>query len=368
MNIDESVALTQTQLTSEGKSMGDLLAKFRPQVSPILINDSAWQNILDCARSLPISMGAQPFGFELPLHTHTPIADFGATLESGNCAASVIQRRTQIDKNDAVANALARLFKKMDTKGSQLRDIVGHKLMLEFDIGSAEVGTSSFPGIFLRPDLQPIAGPKDRAEDIRTVSEALAAAVGWELSDTQFEVMSRVCQAQPEDVRMDTFGIFPARSPAIRLGIMGFQSRKDISEFLKTTEWPGCVSTVDSIIARFKERTPIITGLNIDATKNSLGPTLGVTFTIKQRYTNNSRYWLDDPGDWNPILRVLSEEELIVDKKIQALAGWVVKPTMLFGRAGRYFLLRGIHHIKLVICDGRLSGAKAYVFLVLAAT
>ena len=39
---------------------------------------------------------------------------------------------------------------------------------------------------------------------------------------------------------------------------------------------------------------------------------------------------------------------------------------MLYGKTGRYVLLRGIHHIKLVISGNKLRKAKAYVFMVLS--
>ncbi len=348
--------------------MKDLLEHFRGLISSVFIDDSAWLNILDCAHSLPITAGAQPFGFEFPLHIRTQNADFGATLESETSAAEFIQRRARSNRNDEVANALNRLFKEMDAKKSQLRNIVGHKLMLEFDIGTKRMGASSFPGMFLRPDQHPIVGSEDRFDDVRMVAESLSNAVGWQISGSQLETLRNVYIAQPDAVRTDSIGIFPARSQAIRLGIMGFESCEAICEFLEKTAWPGCSSSIASIVTRFRERMQFSkAGLNVDVEENSLGPTLGLTFIVKQRYTNHPRYWLDGPGEWDPFLNALRQEELIVPEKIQALGDWVVKPSSLFGRSGRFILLRGIHHIKLVIRNGKLNGAKAYVFLVLSA-
>ena len=39
---------------------------------------------------------------------------------------------------------------------------------------------------------------------------------------------------------------------------------------------------------------------------------------------------------------------------------------MLFAKSGGYVLLRGIHHIKLVMSENRLREVKAYVFMVLS--
>ena len=179
--------------------------------------------------------------------------------------------------------------------------------------------------------------------------------------------VERVYLAQPEDTRMDSFGVFPSRSRAIRLAIMGFKSQQELCSYLGNAGWPGQVSAVDSVITRFKDRANIVRhGANIDVLEDGVGPTLGLTLIVKQRYTKDSRYWLDGLTDWDPFLEALRHEDLVVPEKLAALAGWVSKPTTLFGKSGRYVLLRGIHHIKLVISGNQLRQAKAYVFMVLS--
>ena len=92
MDIDDAVALTQDRLAEEGGTMGELLGHFRDRVSPVLIGDLEWERILECARELPVTMGALPFGFELPLHARAPVADFGASLASGTRPAAFFSR------------------------------------------------------------------------------------------------------------------------------------------------------------------------------------------------------------------------------------------------------------------------------------
>ena len=187
------------------------------------------------------------------------------------------------------------------------------------------------------------------------------------MSDAERENVERVYLAQPADTRMDSFGIFPSRSRAIRLAIMGFKSQPEICSYLENAGWPGRISAVESVIARFRERANIVrTGANIDVREDGLGPTLGLTLIVKQRYTKDSRYWLDGLTDWDPFLEALSQEDIVVPEKLAALAGWVSKPTALFAKSGHYILLRGIHHIKLVVSGNRLREAKAYVFMVLS--
>ena len=252
-------------------------------------------------------------------------------------------------------------------KISPLRDIVGRKLMLEYDIGSAQGGERSLPGLFLRPGERPIMGGCGQADDVATVVDALVSCLGWETNDATRENVRRVYLAQPDDTRMDSFGVFPSRSRAIRLAIMGFKSGRETCSYLEDTGWPGETSAVDSVIARFRERANIVrVGVNIDVREEGVGPTLGLTLIVKQRYTKESRYWLDGLTDWDPFLKALSHEDLVVPEKLEALAGWVSKPTPLFAKSGRYVLLRGIHHMKLVISENRLRKAKAYVFMVLS--
>lgn len=367
MEIDEAVTRTQDLLAKEGGTMGELLVHFRNRVSPVLIGDREWKRVLQCAGRLPVTMGALPFGFELPLHERRPEADFGASLASGTRAGAFFEERARAEKTDETAKAVERLFREMESDHSPLRDIVGRKLMLEYDIGSAAGDEPAHPGIFLRPGERPIIGG-GQLNDVRTVVEALVACVGWEMSDAQQESLERVCLAQPEDTRMDSFGVFPSRSRAIRLAIMGFKSQQEICSFLEGTGWPGRISAVEAVISRFRQRANIVrSGANIDVEEDGLGPTLGLTLIVKQRYTKDSRYWLDGLTDWDPFLHALSHEDLVVEEKLRALAGWVSKPAILFGKAGRYVLLRGIHHIKLVISGNRLQKVKAYVFLVLSA-
>ena len=56
--------------------MGDLLGHFRNRISPILVGDPEWERVLECAGKHPITMGALPFGFELPLHERRPEGGF----------------------------------------------------------------------------------------------------------------------------------------------------------------------------------------------------------------------------------------------------------------------------------------------------
>lgn len=367
MEIDGAITLTQDRLAEEGATMGELLGQFRNRISPVLIGEQEWERILACASELPITMGALPFGFELPLHESRPEADIGVSLASGTRTAEYFEQRARGDKTDETANAIGRLFSEMESDKSRLREIVGRKLMLEYDIASERQNALSQPGMFLRPGERPILAGGGQQNDVGTVVDALVSCVGWNRIEAERENVERVYRAQPEDTRMDSFGVFPSRSRTVRLAIMGFAGQQAVREFLGNLGWPGQVSAVDGVISRFNERVNIVkTGVNIDVQEEGLGPTLGITPIVKQRYTKDSRYWLDGLTDWQPVLQALRHEDLVVPEKLDALADWISKPTRLFAKSGSFVLLRGIHHVKLVISGDQLEKVKAYVFMVLS--
>ena len=368
MDIDQAVILTQDRLAQEGGNMGELLGHFRNRISPVLIGDKEWERVLACARNLPITIGALPFGFELPLHEPGPEADFGVSLASGTRTAAFFERRASARRSDEAAKSVVRLFREMDAEESPLREIAGRKLMLEYDIGSAGGRAQPHPGVFLRPGERPIIGAAGQVDDVATLVDALVFCVGWERNEAERENVKRVYLAQPGDTRLDSFGVFPSRPRTIRLAVMGFKSQQELSAYLEDMAWPGRIPAVESVISRFRERANIVrSGVNIDVRDTGVGPTLGLTLIVKQRYTKDSRYWLDGLTDWDPFLEALRHEEIVVPAKLAALRGWVSLPTPLFGKSGRYVMLRGIHHIKLVMSQNQLRQAKAYVFMVLSA-
>ena len=367
MDILEAIALTQDRLAEEGASMGELLGHLRGGISPALIGEREWERVLDCAKDLPITMGAQPFGFELPLHDARPVADMGVSLASGNRSGDFFAERAGDDKTDATAAIVQRLCERMEDPNSPLREIVGRKMILEYDIGSAPDGRASLPGLFLRPNERTLFSGAGLQDDVGTVVDALVSCIGWEPSAAERQNAERVYRAQPEDTRLDSFGAFPSRERTIRLALMGFKTQRDLCAFLESLEWPGQVAAVEAVMSRFKERADIERiGANVDVRASGLGPTLGLTPIVKQRYTNDSRAWIDGLTDWQPTLEALRHEDLVVAEKIQALAEWVSKPTTLYAKTGPFIMLRGIHHIKLVIAGDWLEKAKAYVYMVLS--
>ena len=368
LDIDKAVRGTQDRLLDEGASLADLLEHFRHLVPAALIGDEAWTPILKCASDLPITMGALPMGFELPLHEAAPHADFGVSLASESHAAEHFRRRAANNRADRTAQAALSVLDDLAAEGSPLRRLVGSKMMLEYDIGSATGDEPAQPGLFIRPYARPIVAGEARQADVGLAVDALVSAAGWEKNDAERAQVERVYLAQPAATRMDSLGVFPPRGRAIRLLIMGLASPAQLCDFLRELAWPGDVSAVASELSRISARLNILkTGVHLDVSEAGLGAALGLTPIVKERFSYNTRYWFDDLSDWAPFIDMLAGEDIVVRDKLPALKKLVAKPTPLFGKAGRYLLLRGIHHIKLVLSEGRLAKAKAYMFMVLSA-
>ncbi|MDE2759864.1 MAG: hypothetical protein OXH90_06135 [Paracoccaceae bacterium] len=368
MDIEQMLMLTENRLLQEGSNMGFLLEKAKRWTPASLVEEKEWDRILACAQNLPISMGAYPFGFEFPLHKKSAAADFGVTLVAGSSTDNVFYERTA--NNDKLADSIVNLFKEMDGEDSSLRDVVGRKLTLEFDVGSATNVISELPGFFLRPNQYRPKVDDDKIDDVFTIINALFSSVGWKLNQVQRQKLAQIYSAQPYSTCMDSFGIFPSRPPpyGIRLAIMGFNSPKELKTFLKTIEWPDDISIVDRVAESFLTETNIAHyGVNLDIQEEFIGPNLGVTFGAKNRFTNDPGYWLDDTNLWSTFLDTLYREEIVIKEKLAALGGWISKPEILFGKTGHFLLLRGIHHMKLVISNGQFSQVKAYVYMILSA-
>ena len=367
MDIFEAIAVTQDRLAKEGADLAELLGHLRGGISSALIGEREWERVLDCARELPITMGAQPFGFELPLHDREPRADFGVSLASGNRSGDFFEERAHGGRRDETAGAISRLFAQMEAGNAALREVVGRKLMLEYDIGSSQDGDGSMPGMFLRPNERTLFGGAGLDHEVGTVVDALVSCVGWEPLADERRNVQQVYLAQPDDTRMDSFGVFPSRARSIRLAVMGFKTLGEIRAFLARLHWPGDLSVVEAALTRFNERTGVEKiGLNLDVGAEGLGPTLGLTPIVKQRYADDPRGWIDGLTDWQPLLDALRGEEWVVAEKVQALGDWTSKPTTLFAKTGRFIMLSGIHHIKLVVAGDRLEQAKGYIYMVLS--
>ena len=365
MRLEDQWAATEQLLAREAESLGEILAQLRGHISPALIGGTGWERLLERARDLPATMAAFPFGFELPLHERRPGGDLGVSVVGGTPSAAYFEEQGRSQDADPSAAGIARLLEETNSDRSPLRQVVGRKMMLEYDIESVPGDARPAPGIFLRPAERPIVGDgaSQRIRDIGCVLDATVAAAGWIPDPAEHRQIERVYRALTADTRIDSFGAFPSRDRAVRFAVTGFRTSRDVVAFLEQAGWSGQRSAVASTVSHFEKRGAFVNvGVHFDVRADGLGPVLGLSFLAKNRKPNDPRYWVDSPQQWTAFLDGLAEAGLADSDKLSALASWSAGVQALFCRFSTFVLMRGIHHIKLVLVGDRFEQAKGYVF------
>lgn len=360
MSIKEDWAATEVQLLREAGSMAELLARIRPQVSARLIDGPGWERLLERADESPPTMAAFPFGFELPLQDPEPRADLGLSLVGESRTASFYQERNRAGEADPSAARLAGLLDETDREDSFLRRVIGRKMLLEYDAGRASDGGRPDPGVFLYPVEDAIAGDGQRLRELGAVHDALVLACGWSPDTAERQHLEAVYRRLNPDTLVRAVGAFPSRDRAIRIAVTGFTRAPEVAAFLDRAGWPGDSAVAGVAASFFEERSAFAyMGVHLDIGANGVGPSLGLSLFP------HDNEWLKDIRHWAAIIDVIGEQGYALPDKLTELANWSMGSTTLFGRSGPFMLVRGIHHIKLVISGDRVEQAKGYVFFLM---
>ncbi len=362
MSIDKFWAPTEIALRREANSLGELLERLRGRVSSVLIGDRAWGKLIERARELPVTIAAFPFGFEVPLHELRPEADFGVSLVGGSLSAAYFERAGRSEDAKAPPTGIAWLLEETEQGESALRQAVGRKMLLEYDVDPTPQGTSPDPGIFLYPAGDTLVGDRSsqRLRDLGVVADAVVRASCWDSDTSERRQIDQVYLALDPDTRVGSVGAFPSRRRGVRLAMTGFRKARDVMAFLERAGWSGNHSHTRSIISQLEERGSFAhMGVHFDVQATGVGPTLGLSFFAREAE------WLKDVRHWIPLIDGLREQRLAVPEKLAALADSSSGAEMLFGKSSPFLLLRGIHHIKLVLKGDCVEQVKAYLFLLM---
>ena len=363
MSATEQWPNTEKRLLQEADSLGTLLERLRGYVSPVLIGDQEWDRVLRRAYELPVTMAAFPFGFEIPLHDARPGADLGVSLVGGSRSAEFFTKKGDSKDTDPSTSGIAWLLREMQPEDSPLHRVVGQKMLLEYDVDQIPTGMPSFPGIFLYPAKRTLVGDgsERNLQGLRTVTDAVAFATGWQLNEAERQQIDRVYLGMKPSMDVRAIGAFPSRGRAIRLTATEFRKAEDAVGFLERVNWPGQHATVAAVMSRFDERDAFAyAGVHYDVTENGVGPKLGLSFFAKEGQ------WLKDIRHWTPLIDGMREERLAVSDKLSELVAWSGSESFS-GKDGSFVFVRGIHHIKLALVDDRIEQVKAYVFFLIFA-
>ena len=357
IKIDRGVV--EEHMLAQAGSLGELLEQFRDQIPPVLVDGPGWDKLVERARGLPVSLGGFGFGFELPLHEREPRADLGVPLFAGSRSAAHFEEWCLSQRTDSSMKAVVPLLREMGREESDLRRVVGDKLMLEYDIDPAHRGVPPDPGIFLyTDDTPPGDGPVQRLEDVEIVANAVDAASSREPDAAERRQVERLFRAMPPDTYIGSIGAFPARPRAFRLTINGFREAHELAAFLECANWPGQPAAAAALASDLEKRGAFAhLAVHFDVQAEGVGPLLGVSC-----YPREAR-WVKDIKPWEALIDVLREQGVAVPEKLNALENsWSGAETML-GRRTLLIVVRGVHHIKLVLAGDRCEQVKAYVFV-----
>ena len=362
MDIEESRARLEKHMLAQAGSVGELLEQFRGRISPALIGGPGWDRLLERTRTLPISLATSGFGFELPLHEPELRADFGVALFEGSLSAAHFEEWCRAHPDDPSTAAASRLLGAMGRE-SAIQRIGGTKLMLEYDIDPGRAGPLPDPGVFLYTASDALSREDSvrGLEGFHAAADAVAAAGAWKLEAGERRQIERLFSVMPPGTGIGSVGAFPARSEGLRIAVTGLEKTRDLTAFLQRTDWPGRPEAVAPFVSEMEERDAFAhLAAHFDiAPQGGVGPSLGVSF-----YARDTQ-WVKETGPWMELIEGIGEHGLALPEKLSALAtSWSGVETV-FGRRSMLLVVKGIHHIKLVLSGDRFAQVKAYVFVLL---
>ena len=344
--------------------MGHLLARIRPHISSRLIDGPGWENLLNCACEVPVTMAAFPFGFEIPLQDPELRADFGVSLVGDSRTATYYQNKGHgKDAGSSTASRLAWLLDETDRKTSLLRRAIGRKMLLEYDIDIVKNRTLPDPGIFLYPVDDKLTDDGLQLPELGAIHDALVFAGGWSQDVAERRQVERLREILLPNTFIRAIGAFPSRERAMRFAVTGFRKADDVVTFLNRAGWPGQPSAVGDAVSFFDKRNAFAyLGIHFDITADGVGPVLGLSFFAREKE------WLKDIRPWIPVIEAIGERRLALPGKLEELARWSTSSTTFLTKSGPMMLVRGIHHIKLSITDDQVGAVKGYIFFLMMST
>lgn len=359
----EDWAHTEKCLLRVAGSMGKLLRQIRPHISTRIIDGAGWERMLARADEVPPTYAAFPFGFEVPLQDPEPRADFGLSLVGDSRTAAIYQDNNRAGAADPAVARLAWLLDETDREDSPLRRVVGRKMLLEYDIDTGPGDDRAEPGIFLYPIDDALAGASGREHELGVVYDALVHAGGWRPDAAEREQLNRLYGALAPNTLIRALGTFPSRARTMRIAMTPFRRAAELAAFLDCVGWPGNSAAVADAVSPFEARGAFAyMGAHFDIGPGGVGPKLGLSFFASEKE------WLKDVENWAGIIDCMGGLGCALPEKLAELTRWSTGSNTLFAPTGPIMLVRGIHHIKLVIAGDRIEQAKAYTFFLMMAS
>ena len=330
-----------------GRALGEYLAvAVTPYVPAELISPDAFSRIQAAAGALPGAM-TDFFGFECPLGTDEPLADFliCCRIRHGSREFLAGQTRAGTLPEGAVWRRAVAFAKEWAKPGSPLFHGV-HNLWFEFDLNRGETA-DAMPSVFLGSDRLGRSSPEECAW---LTDLALPLLFGRELEAEVRAHVTRALGLLPPDARLFQIGLMLSRPSApVRLCLRGIP-RSALGAYLEELNWAGSGAGLDPLLAALGEYAERI-DLDFDAA-GRLQPKIGLECYLGPGRARLSRF-----------LAYLVGAKVCTEKKARAVEFW---PGMAHGperpaAEGHKVFVRAFHHAKIVFDPGAPAQAKAYL-------
>ena len=361
MNYQRDWAHIEKILLQESDSLGSFLNKIRGQISDVLIEPDQWGRLVNRVSELPVTVAAFPFGFEIPIHDNDSRVDFGLSLIGGSHAATHWQANQ--DLTNPISDGITKLLDEATREGSELGRIAGNKVLLEYDVDGTSVDTPPEPGIFLYPINLVRRGRDNDAgvSDLNALIDALATIVNWNINPDERRCAEAVFSAMGAHMEIGAVGLFPDRPKAIRIAVSKLKNTSEVTELLDQIGWNGDQSAITSISLMHEENGAFEElSVHVDVTTSGIGPKLGLSF-----YAEGGP-WQKSMDNWQALLSGFEKQNLVHREKLSELINSWSGIREIFGEAGLYVTMRGIHHIKLTFTpNSGVESVKAYIFMLI---
>jgi hypothetical protein len=321
-----------------------------PFIAPVLISPQAMDRIRTAGDMFEAS-ASDFFGFECPLDTIRPVADFLICFRARYGTRALLAGpdwKAPHARQRAVWRRIQEFAREWTGNRTALHEAI-HNIWLEFDVG-AEAQTGLLPNVFVGGrDMRLYASSLRGAPSL--LNSVLPLLLGHALSRaTQRQIADCVARL-PSGARLFQAGVMLARpSTFVRLCIRGL-SPLEILPFLEDVGWSGDSERLRSVVTTYAPAARRV-DLDLDVA-DGIEPGVGLEWTtVATREAHRE------------LLRRLVARNLCSSEKAAALLAWPglarsANSTVTTGPESWY--VRELHHVKVTIRADGASNAKAYL-------
>ncbi|MEM6321608.1 MAG: hypothetical protein AAF960_28370 [Bacteroidota bacterium] len=343
-----------------------------PYVPAGIVDDSQFGQIIDRLEGLPEKLTSF-FGFECPLHTNQPVADFLLCVFADEYGRDILSGKTGTDNipadwlSDEVWRKVHRFAQAWNTPTNELF-YKADNIWLEFDIIDQEGQKIPQPSFFFAPYHQQEKKFLKGAESQAIVRQGLQLVRGKSYSAATSNNIDLLYKHLPKEAYVFQVGSMLARKEdTYRICIRDI-TIESIPVFLTQVGWIG---DMDALKTTLQILGSLVDRIDLDL---DVGTTIGSKIGLECYQLSHRTY----TNRWEQFLVFLEKQKLCVPAKRKSLLAYrgVIHPGMvglqnwpshlqqLLGLfQGKYYSLfvKNIHHVKVNFEHYRLTKAKAYL-------